>query len=269
LSHIEDDSNSDPRFLRNRLRRDLWPHLLEAFPQAEAALVMSASWAQEALALQLEIAQADLTALADARGLRLQSWLQLSSVRRSNALRAWLQQAAGRSAPASLVQRLLRELSQDLTPASWPFAGGVLRRYRGRLSFDSALSEVSDAPRLRELSIHRAGRYRLAAWGGLLRVERVSQGGLPLALLASVQLRDRQGGEQFQRTPRSSARSLKKAYQAAGLSAWQRGGPLLFSGDQLLFVPGLGIDARVLAEPGVPQVRLSWEADSDAAQAAD
>ena len=269
LSHIEDDSNSDSRFLRNRLRRDLWPHLLEGFPQAESTLAMSAAWAQEALQLQLEMARADLGELGDAGGLHIGPWRQLSPARRSNALRAWLQQAAGQSAPASLVQRLLRELSQDLTPASWPFAGGVLRRYRGRLSFDSALSEVADAPQLRELSIRRAGRYRVAAWGGLLRVERVSQGGLPMALLASVQLRDRQGGEQFQHAPKSSARSLKKAYQAAGLSAWQRGGPLLFSGDQLLFVPGLGIDARVLAEPGVPQVRLSWEADSGPQPAAD
>lgn len=267
LIYIEDDSNSDTRFLRNRLRSELWPRLLEAFPQAESALAMSANWAQEALALQREIAQADLAALCDARGLRVQPWLELSPARRNNALRAWLQQCAGQSAPASLVQRLLRELPQDLTPASWPFANGSLRRYRGRLSFTPAVVEVADAPLLRELSIRRAGRYRLAEWGGLLRVERVSDGGLPLALLASVQLRDREGGEQFQRALKSSARSLKKAYQAAGLSAWQRGGPLLFAGPQLLFVPGLGIDARVLASPSVPQVSLSWEPDSGAPQA--
>jgi tRNA(Ile)-lysidine synthase len=46
------------------------------------------------------------------------------------------------------------------------------------------------------------------------------------------------------------------------LPAWQRGGPLLFSAQgQLLFVPGLGIDARAVAPPGAPQLRVSWCAD--------
>lgn len=269
LSYIEDDSNSDPRFLRNRLRREVWPHLLEAFPQAESTLAMSATWAQEALDLQSEIAQTDLATLCDANGLRIQSWLQLSPARRGNALRAWLQRSAAQSAPASLVQRLLRELPQDLAPASWPFANGSIRRYRGRLTFTPAMPAAAEMPQHCELSIRRAGRYRLAAWGGLLCVQRVSAGGLPLALLACAQARDREGGEQFQHAPKSSARSLKKAYQAAALATWQRSGPLLFAGKQLLFVPGLGIDARVLADPGVPQVSLSWVPDSGPQQASD
>ena len=41
------------------------------------------------------------------------------------------------------------------------------------------------------------------------------------------------------------ARSLKKQFQAAGVSAWQRDGPLLYSGDQLIFVPGLSTSATV------------------------
>ena len=72
-------------------------------------------------------------------------------------------------------------------------------------------------------------------------------------------LRGRRGGEQFQRTPRSTPRSLKKQYQAAGLAQWDRQGPLLYIGDALVFVPGLGIDARQWAAEDEAQVTLRWE----------
>jgi tRNA(Ile)-lysidine synthase len=55
-------------------------------------------------------------------------------------------------------------------------------------------------------------------------------------------------------------RSLKKQYQAAGLPAWQREGPLVFSEGQLLFVPGLGLDARMIGAPGAGLARLHWQA---------
>ena len=58
---------------------------------------------------------------------------------------------------------------------------------------------------------------------------------------------------------RATARSVKKQYQAAGVPEWQRGGPLVFDGEGLLFVPGLGVDARACAAPGEPQCRLDWE----------
>ena len=51
------------------------------------------------------------------------------------------------------------------------------------------------------------------------------------------------------------------AAQAAGIAAWQRDGPLLYSADQLVFVPGLGIDARVQAPPGSAMLGLRWLPD--------
>jgi tRNA(Ile)-lysidine synthase len=41
--------------------------------------------------------------------------------------------------------------------------------------------------------------------------------------------------------------------------AWQRDTPLLYAGAQLVFVPGLGIDARALALPGTPRVSIEWQ----------
>jgi len=82
---------------------------------------------------------------------------------------------------------------------------------------------------------------------------------VPLAWLAHLELRPRTGGEQFQAAIGRPPRSLKKQYQSADVPQWQRDGPLVYSGGQLLFVPGLGLDARVLALPGQAQLNLHWQ----------
>ncbi|MFG5408535.1 TilS substrate C-terminal domain-containing protein [Piscinibacter sakaiensis] len=64
--------------------------------------------------------------------------------------------------------------------------------------------------------------------------------------------------------PGRPPRALKKQYQAAGVAAAARHGPLLWAGADLLFVPGLGLDARALAAPGEPQVALDWLPDEAA-----
>ena len=46
------------------------------------------------------------------------------------------------------------------------------------------------------------------------------------------------------------------------MPAWQRDGPLLYSGGELLFVPGLGIDARCHAPRGATMVGLRWLPDA-------
>jgi len=112
------------------------------------------------------------------------------------------------------------------------------------------------------VSVTRAGRYALPDWGGALRVVRVRDGGVPLAWLARLELRERRGGEQFQAGIGRPPRSLKKQYQAEAVPEWERDGPLVYSGGQLVFVPGLGLDARVIGLPGQALVQLSWERKS-------
>ena len=63
LSHIEDDSNLDTRFDRNRLRHDVWPALLEAFPHAESTLAAAGRHARWGAELIDEIGEGDLAGL--------------------------------------------------------------------------------------------------------------------------------------------------------------------------------------------------------------
>lgn len=262
LKHIEDVSNADVRHARNRLRLQVWPALLSAFPASESVLSEAAAWAQEARACLDELARHDLAGIAPSDGLRVREWLKLTPPRRSNALRAWLHQAGGGAAPASLVKRLMGELPQA-PQGAWPAAQGEWRCHRGVLRHVALPGPAAPRPAPeRGLHILRAGRYPLPGWRGHLQVVRTRENGVPLAWLAQVELRARQGREQFQAGIGRPPRSLKKQFQAAGIAAWDRDGPLLFSGGQLVFVPGLGLDARVIALPGQPQVTLTWVPDT-------
>ncbi|MEO8805423.1 MAG: tRNA lysidine(34) synthetase TilS [Burkholderiaceae bacterium] len=262
LRHIEDESNGDRRFARNRLRLDVWPVLAGAFDQAETSLATAAAWAQEARVALDELAAIDLAGITSKKGLQVQAWLALSGARRSNALRAWLIAQTGRSPAASLVTRVLAELPVARS-ARWPLDAGELRLYRGLLTFDDkAVASATAAAPVREtlLSVTHAGRYALPGWAGHLHVEPTSGEGVPLAWLAHVELRPRVGAEQFQSGLGRPPRSLKKQFQGAGVPEWGRAGPLIYSGGQLVYVPGLGLDARVLGLPGQPLVRLRWVA---------
>src|SRR5205814_322114 len=71
LTHVDDDSNEDTRFARNRLRHAVWPALQQAFAQAESALADAAGWAQQATLCLAELAAMDLANVAaDATGCR-------------------------------------------------------------------------------------------------------------------------------------------------------------------------------------------------------
>lgn len=257
LTHVDDSSNADPRFARNRLRLQVWPALVLAFPDAEKALTRAARQAQAAAALAGELAAIDLPLLLRGDSLAVEPWLQLTPARRRNALAAWLRQRL-QAVPDSLLDRLLVEL-QSQRSARWPAPAGELRLYRGLLCA-SAVTETVDAPAPVGLDLHRSGYVPLPAWRGGFEMVRVEQGGAAPALLQSLTARAREGGERFALAPAAAARSLKKQFQARGVAVWQREGPLLFTAQgRLLFVPGLGIDARLWAAPGQAQLGLRWQ----------
>lgn len=258
LKHLDDESNADPRYARNRLRLQVWPALIGAFEHAEATLATAADWAQEASAALEELAALDLAHVATPAGLQIRAWRELSAARRSNALRAWIKAKQGAGAPASLIKRLRDEL-QAVASARWPLGAAELRLHRGVLTFEAnPVDAPSEVPRETHLSLRRVGIYPLPGWSGSLQVKRVRDGGVPLPWLAHLELRPRAGAEHFQSGIARLPRSLKKQYQQAGVPLWDRTGPLIYSGGQLVFVPGLGIDARVVGLPGQALVSLRW-----------
>jgi tRNA(Ile)-lysidine synthase len=263
LRFVEDPSNADPRHARNRLRAAVWPALLTAFPQAESTLAAAAGQAQAAAALAAEVLAQDLPTLLDgAGGLQTAAWLALPPARRRNALQGWLRRALGRGAPETLLIRLSAELPGSRA-ATWQAPGHALRLYRGVLrAVGLPAEQVASTAASPLLDLSAPGRYPMPAWAGHWRVESVNAEGIAPSLLKQAQPARRSGGERFSLAPGAAPRSLKQQYQARGVPPWQRGGPLLFSGDgRLVWAPGLGLDARLQARAGEPQLHVAWVPD--------
>lgn len=282
LSHIDDDSNTDTRWTRNRLRHEVWPHFQNAFESCETSLAQSAAHLADVQAclndwLGLQLPQ--VTQRGDDAQmpvLLVSKWRTYAQGPQRELLRAWFKQVTGCALPASWVMRLQQEITER--PARWALqlkhgdqtaVAGHVSLYRGQLSWQADAStdggsivahQSSLIVQLKAmtLSISAAGLYPVADAGGALLVMPVDQGGVALERLQHCELRTRQGGEQFQRALNQPARSLKKQFQAIGVAAWARQAPLLWAGDVLIFVPGLGVDARVHATNEQKQVRLTW-----------
>ena len=263
LRYVDDTSNADLRFARSALRAEVWPALTRAFADAEGALAAAARRAHEAQQVLADVAEHDLAPLTDGAMLDLTRWCSLPLARRANALRVWLQRTLRRGPPETLVARLLVELP-DAKQARWPVdASHQLASHRGRLRLIPANASKA-TPNEGAIDLSRPGLHALPQWGGALDVTHVAHG-VPGSALRACTLRIRVGGEQFQRAPLSTPRSLKKQYQDAGIAAWQREGPLVYADGRLLFVPGLGIDARWLSGGHKrPGLTLHWLSDRGA-----
>jgi tRNA(Ile)-lysidine synthase len=101
---VEDPTNTDERFTRNRIRARLLPALEDAFPQFRETFARSARHAAQGQALLLEVAQQDLAAVGSPPAIKaLQA---LSEPRQANVLRHWLLQQQATPSAAQLEQLL-------------------------------------------------------------------------------------------------------------------------------------------------------------------
>ena len=106
LTWVEDPTNADERFTRNRIRARLLPALQEAFPQFRKTFARSARHAAQAQELLLEFARHDLALIGTPPAIKaLQA---LSRPRQANVLRAWLQHCHATPSAAQLEQLLLQ-----------------------------------------------------------------------------------------------------------------------------------------------------------------
>ena len=262
LGFVDDLSNADLSLARNRLRHEVWPVLAAGFEHACTSLAASARRAQEAAEGLRELAAIDALQVCPEPGqLDVAAWCALSSARRANLLRAWLSVQGDAGAPETLVQRLLHELPAASASAAWQIPGRLLRLHAGRLQVVAQLQPPAPPDTPLHIDLSRAGRFAVPTWHGAFEVTDVPSGGLEPQRLCCCELRQRSGGEKFQRSSRSVPRSLKKQFQATGLPAWQRSGPLVYAGGELVYVPGLGIDARAQADAGAPMLGLRWLPD--------
>jgi tRNA(Ile)-lysidine synthase len=119
IEFVEDPTNQDLRFLRNRIRHHLLPPLKQTFPRLQQPFARSLAHIAQASDLLREFAVADLAMLMpgapDEPGPKISSLRMLSFNRQVNAVRYWL--ASGHQAIPSAAQltELLRQVADCTT----------------------------------------------------------------------------------------------------------------------------------------------------------
>lgn len=274
IAYVEDDSNTSLRFARNRLRHEVLPLLERASPGAARMLARSAGLVQEAAACQSQRAWDDLERVRDpCGGLDVARLDELTGAQRRAVLHCWLSRDLGVAAHHQDIVRLDAEVGGARSVGRWPWPlGGELRQYRGRLFWCEPASLVEAAsPDSRTIADVRSAQrvvcdpgegLHVPEGGGWVWIRPPIPGEQALAAphWEGLEWRRRRGGETFQFAPRSIPRSLRKQFQSRGIPDGLRPEWLLWDGDALLFVPGLGVDARSWVSRSDPECRsLVWQ----------
>lgn len=103
---VEDPTNSDTRYTRNRIRAELLPVIEQAFPAFRQTFARSAAHAAQAQTLLQEMAQQDLLQVGNPPVIK--ALQHLSDARQSNVLRHWLSLAQSQASAAQLQALLLQ-----------------------------------------------------------------------------------------------------------------------------------------------------------------
>jgi len=225
LGWIEDESNADEELTRNFIRRRVGPLVESKFPRWRESLARAAR----------HFAAAEL----DARAL----------------LRAYLQGKGLRAPSEAKLLEMLKQLGAK--KAAIEHDGVLFRRYRNRL-----FTETNKQPAVfKPHTWNGESRLSLPAIGGELRFRRTRGRGIDARLLESrpVQIRLRSGGERLRLDARRPRRTLKNLFQEAGVPPWQRDRlPMLYCGDALVWVAGLGVDADFVSAGRAPAILPDW-----------
>ena len=95
---VEDPTNADTQFTRNRIRHDLIPALEKTFPQFRQTFSRSAAHAAEAQSILWQVATEDIARTGNPP--RITALQDLTSLRRGNVLRYWLR-ASHQASPST------------------------------------------------------------------------------------------------------------------------------------------------------------------------
>jgi tRNA(Ile)-lysidine synthase len=244
LTWVEDESNQDVYYGRNFLRHEVMPLIATRFPAYRETFSRSARHFAEAAKLLDDLARVDATnAIASGR-LNVATLQQLDEARAKNLLRYYFSLQGVPAPSAERLDEVLRQLTSAAQDASIRLRLGKLeiRRYRGEIYLAGQITTVAA-----NLAWPWRGEAQLDLSPLPLQlVSRENVGdGICLSKLhsAPVSVRLRQGGERLQPDCKRPRRSLKNLLREADVPPWQREHlPLLFCGDQLVWVSGIGVD---------------------------
>ncbi len=274
LEWVEDESNSDTRYLRNLIRQELLPHLDQARPGWRNAAARSVSLVAQAAELVSTIGEEDLQACEGSKPgtLCIGKLLGLSPQRQALCLRAWLSQYGIKAPSQAKLTEMLRQIRQTHGTSAMCFRleNREVRRWGENLVAVDVPVPVRALDALQKTLVWNGEpEISLGLWGGVLRFEPCTgdEDGIDARRLRSgkLEVRPRKGGEKIKLHRLRPSKHLKHLYQAAKIASFERERlPLVWLDDSLIFAAGLGCDVREYADRVlVPErVRLVWVPDA-------
>jgi len=113
IPFVDDPTNTDERYTRNRIRARVLPTLAESFPQFRETFARSAQHAAQAQSLLAEVAREDLARVGNPPAVKaLQA---LSAPRQANVLRHWLLESHAATPSAAQLEQLLSQIAACTT----------------------------------------------------------------------------------------------------------------------------------------------------------
>jgi tRNA(Ile)-lysidine synthase len=265
LTWIEDPSNQDQSYRRNAVRKSIMPTLEKFQKGAIENLARSAKHLGEAQGLLNQLADIDLGLIETKEGLSKTNLIRLyktSQARATNALRRWLSKNGLAYPSEERLTAWWSELAQARLDAKlqWDHDQCVIRLWRGHLSITQELTAQAKSKDKDTEKVTNEGEWTFkkvpanSKKPGIAkdRFEQAKQKGL-------INTMAREGGEKFKVDLKRPRKSLKNLYQEAAIPPWQRDVPLLYIGEELVAVAGIGISADWQTTEG-PRFTLEWQA---------
>ena len=260
LEWVEDDSNADSRFDRNYLRNELLVQLDARFPGYRETLARAARNLADHALLAEELARIDAQSL-DRSAVSAERLRQLSDARALNLLRQLFSDRGLQMPPRIRLEEALRQCRNAGRDAEIQvaFGGAQLRCYRDRVEL------VEDSPDMpADWQSRWDGQHELTLPDGLgvLRSRAVVGEGIARRHfeIRAATVRGRSGGERMQPGENRPRRALKSLLQEHAVPPWERSRmPLVFFGEQLAWVPGIGVAAEFRAAATEPGLAPEWE----------
>jgi len=253
LHWIDDPSNTDTRYDRNRIRHEVLPVLQQRWPSVSKTLARVSQHQAEAVECLRELAEVDWQQTFDKntqRGLSISKLQSLSIARQKNLLRYWIEQLNGFDAINSAhLNRIFNEVipaAIDSQPmVQWQST--KVCRYRGILY---VMSVDNDNGLLTEQNWQISEAIEISNQR-LISKESLGQG-IKQSLITdgTVNIRYRQGGERCKPSGRANHHSLKKLFQEWAVPPWLRSQiPLIYIGDEIVQIVGYCLCEPYVAGP--------------------
>jgi tRNA(Ile)-lysidine synthase len=263
LAFVDDESNVNTGVKRNFIRHEIAPRLKAAFPGYPATLLRAAAHQADAARLADDLARLDAAnALATDvnRGMLLDRGVLITLFRRApyrarNLLRWFIVEHGLRAPSAARLAAMLDQLVHAAPDSRvrLPHDGAEIGFHRRRI--------VVHPPAVARFLILWRGERELALPHGTLEFAPCGGGDAGCAALdrQEVSVRLRVGGERIRLAADRPRRTLKGILRDAGMPPWQRESlPLVFCGESLAAVPGIGVDVGYQAPAGTPGYSIRW-----------